>query len=84
MVHGLETPINQAVDIYTNETAQFLYILDPQNSRVVVVDKKGQFKAEYLTGELASARKIVASEADKELIFLTGSKLLSINLEHLQ
>ena len=84
VVEGLETPINQAVDIYTNETAQFLYILDPQNSRVVVVDKKGQFKAEYLTGELASARKIVASEADKELIFLTGSKLLSINLGHLQ
>ena len=80
---GLETPISMAVDLYTNEDAQYLYVLDPQNSRIVVLDKKGQFKAEYLSEKIKEAKKIVVSEEEGKAIFITGPRLYSIELEHL-
>ncbi len=77
-------PDTTTVDaIYSSDETEFVYILDKQNKRVVVLDKKGNYKAQYTSDEISNAESLVVSEADKEIIILTGDKLLSIEIKHL-
>lgn len=69
--------------IYTSENDQNLYFLDTQGSRILVYDKRGQFKAEYHSSELKNAKDFIASEADKKIIFLSGSKLYELALDRI-
>jgi hypothetical protein len=66
--------------IYTNEELEYLYILDPDNKRVVVVGKDGEYKAQYIADGIGEARNLVVSEEEKKIILLTGERLLSIEM----
>lgn len=77
--HGLE----KVVDLYTNEEQEYLYLLDPENERVVVMTKEGEYKAQYKNSNIKNAKKIVVSEEEGKLILLLENKLLSIDLKHL-
>ncbi len=72
-----------AIDIFTTQDSKYLYLLDRQNSRVLVVDKDGNYKAQYLGNNIKNASKIVVSETDKKIILLEGDKLFSLDIKHL-
>ena len=69
--------------IYTRDTINSLYVLEPASKRVVVLAKDGVFIAQYKNDKLNDALDIVVSEAEKILVFLTKDKLYSIELKHL-
>lgn len=62
---------------------QSVYLLDRAGGRVVVVDKKGVYKAQYVDSGISQAVGIIVSEADKKIILLTGDKLYSLDIKHL-
>lgn len=70
-------------DMYTNETAQYLYFLDAPNGKIWVYDKKGKFKAEYQVPQASEATKLVVSEEQKKIILLAESKLYVFEIKHL-
>lgn len=80
---GLEKPINLDARIYTNESLKYLYILDPRESRIVVIDKDGGYKAQYISDKIKEGKDLVVSEEEGRLVFLTGNKLYSVELKHL-
>lgn len=82
-VSGVSPEIGYIDALNANPDNQYVYLLDRAGKRVVVIDKNGKYKAQYISEQISSATKIVASEADKKLILLTGEKLLSIDLRHL-
>ena len=69
--------------IYTNEELEFVYILEKENQRVVVIDKEGKYKAQYLNEVIGEAKNLAASEEEGKIIFLTETKLYSIEAKHL-
>ena len=69
--------------IYTDEELSYLYILDTDNKRVVVVSKDGEYKAQYVADGISEAKNLVISEEEKKIILLTGEKLVSLELKHL-
>ena len=69
--------------VYANPDNQYLYLLDKSGGRVVVTDKKGTYKSQYVDPQISSATNLVVSEADKKIILLTGDKLYSIDLNSL-
>lgn len=75
-------PMQNPSIIYTNEELDFVYLLDPETSRVVVFDKDGNYKAQYKSGLLKEAISIAVSEEEGKIIFLTKEKLYSISIEH--
>lgn len=77
-------PLDFPVAIFTSEDAQDVYVLDPPNSRVVVISKSGDFLAQYLADDLNGAKGLVVSEDIKKIIYLKGSALKSIELKHLK
>jgi len=69
--------------IYSNEETNYVYVLEPSNSRVVVMDKEGQYQAQYSSDKIKEAAGLVVSEKEKKIILLLGDKLFSIELKNL-
>lgn len=67
--------------IFTDESAQNVYLLDTVKSRIVVLEKSGVYKGEYQTPELAKAIDFVVSEPDGKIVFLAENKLWEIELQ---
>lgn len=82
-VRGVYPELEHPVHLYTEEESEGLYLLEPSKNRVVVLGKDGNYKAQYTSDDLKEAEQLVVSEEEGLMIFLTGSKLHSIELKHL-
>ena len=60
-----------------------MYILESSSSRVVVIDKEGNYKAQYFDDVIAGAKNLAVSEAEGKIILALEDKLLSIKIKHL-
>lgn len=78
---GLNQPLKKPTKIFTSETHNNLYILDPQATKVVVVDKAGEFRAEYVWPGLAGGLDIFADEEQGLILVLTGEKIFSLEIK---
>jgi hypothetical protein len=76
--------LNSPIQIFTNENTSSLYILSPSTKNITVISKEGDYQAQYTNEVISQAKAIVVSEEQKKLIFLTGEKLLSIELKHIK
>ncbi len=79
---GLPGTLSNAVNLYTNEDNENLYVLDPSNSRIVVFDKSGEFKVQYLSDDLKNATDLVVNENENKIIILVNGNLKSININN--
>lgn len=79
-VDGIAIPLENPTAIYTNENLKNVYVLDNQKGRVVVIDKNGKFKMQYVSDNIKNANDLVVSEEKEKIILLSGSKLEFINL----
>jgi len=68
---------------YTNENAKGVYLLDPTNSRIVVLDKEGKYIAQYTNEKLSNSTGLAVSEEKGLIIFLSENKLYSIEVKHM-
>jgi len=82
-VQQVEFGLEKTKDIFTNEEQEYLYLLDSENERVVVITKEGEYKAQYKNSNIKNAEEIVVSEKEGRLILLSENKLFSIDLKHL-
>jgi len=82
-ISGVSPEIGRIDAINADPDNQYIYLLDKSGKRVVVVDKNGKYKAQYIDDQISNVNSLVASEADKKIILLTGEKLLSIEMKHL-
>jgi hypothetical protein len=82
-ISGVLPEIGNVDAINADPDNQYTYLLDKAGKRVVVIDKKGNYKAQYTNDQIAGAKSLVVSEAQKQIILLTGDKLLSIEIKHL-
>lgn len=78
---GFSDTIQHIKTISTSDEAKNLYLLDPNLSRVIVFDKDGAYQAQYQWDELKNAQDIVASEAEKKIFVLIGSKIYAIDMK---
>ncbi len=82
-ISGVMPEIGTIDAMYADADTQYLYFLDKAGKRVVVTDKKGSYKAQYVGDEIGNATNLVVSEIDKKIILLSGDKLLSIDIKHI-
>ncbi|MBI3984906.1 MAG: hypothetical protein HY344_03105 [Candidatus Levybacteria bacterium] len=78
---GLDKPLANPTKIYANPDFDNIYILDKGNSRVVVFDKTGSFKAQYLSGVVKNAKDFEVLETDKKIFVLNNGKIYQIDLK---
>lgn len=81
-ISGLTQDLNQPEKIYTDPELEALYILDRQNTRVVVVNKAtGEYQAQYIWPGIAGVKDLYASETEGKIFLLTGERIYEIELK---
>lgn len=81
-ISGVDGELGGVVGLFTSEDSENIYLLDKTNSRIIIVDKKGVYKAQYLSDQIKDASGIVVSEKDGKIILLSGPKLYSMDLKN--
>lgn len=78
---GLDKGIKNPNSFFTSSDVDNVYILDTGNSRLVVVDKTGNFKAQYQGDKFAVASDVVVDETGKKAYLLEGGKIFTVDLK---
>lgn len=80
-ISGLEGSFGEPTAIFANEKSKNLYLLDPQNKKVLVLAKDGAYQAQYEAEEIGQARDLAVSEEEKKIFILTGRKIYYIEIK---
>ncbi|MCL5434788.1 MAG: hypothetical protein M1405_00155 [Patescibacteria group bacterium] len=80
-VSGLDKGFSNPLRIYTTVDFSNVYILDQGNSRIVVLDKNGTYKAQYQADILKNASDFEVLEGSKKVYTLSSGKIYQINLK---
>lgn len=82
---GLDKPINPSADgpksFFVSGDTDNLYLLDSGNSRLLVLDKKGNYLSQYRSDKLGSFSDLVVDEKGKKAYLLDGSKIFVMELK---
>lgn len=81
---GIAPTLSSPRELFTGDEVEDIYILDPNNKRVVAIDKEGEFLAQYSSELLTDAKDFGVSEEEKLLVFLLNDKLYGFSLGHLE
>lgn len=79
-ITGLKKPLSSPKSVYTNENIDSLYILDTGNSRVIKLDKSGNYQTEFTSPVLKNATAITLKDDEKTLGILSQGKAYEISL----
>ncbi len=78
---GLLGNISSNSLIFTNDDNKKIYILDKDKSSIIVLSKDGNYDATYEWTELKKSTSFLASEEEKKIFVLIGSKIYAIELK---
>lgn len=79
---GVYPNIQNITAIHTNEENTYIYLLDKEGGRVIVLEKNGSYKAQYQSDKFKEGKELIVSEKTQKAIILTKEKLIQINLKH--
>jgi len=80
-IRGLDKEFLSPFGLYTSPEEKQLYVLDKENSRIVVLDKTGEYYSQYKNSQIAYAQSLVVSEKESKIFLLQGSKIYEISLQ---
>ncbi len=75
----IEPPLKKATRIFTQADYQFLYVLEPENSRILLYSKDGKLNLQILSPKFRDLSDIYVDEGGKIIYALAGAELLQIN-----
>ncbi|MCL4366735.1 hypothetical protein M1563_01050 [Patescibacteria group bacterium] len=80
-LNGLDKPLSNPQSFFVSDKTNNVYILDNGNNRIVVVDKNGNYVAQYQSDRLGVFTDLVVDEENKKIYLLSGSKIYQIELK---
>lgn len=78
---GLDKPIGESKSFFVTEEEDAVYILDPENSRIVILQKNGRYRSQLIGEKFKTADDFVVDEESKKLYLLEGNKIYQIELQ---
>lgn len=80
----IDPPLTQPSDLWTAPESTFLYVLDPTEKRIIVLDKAtGAVEAQYVTDSFADAVGFIVEEATSKITVITSTQALEFTPQHL-
>lgn len=77
---NLDKPIKEISAFFVSSDTESLYLIDKGNNRLIVMDKKGNYQAQYTSDKFAIFSDFVVDEEGKKVYLLDGSKIYSMDL----
>jgi hypothetical protein len=79
-VNGLPEAFSGPITLYTNQDLNNLYVLEPGQDRLVILNKQGDFLREVKSSSLKSTTTVVANENLKKAFAVSGALVFEIAL----
>ncbi len=80
-ISGLEPALDEPSQLWTYNEVKNIYILEPKNKRVVVLDKTGKLVQQYTSSSWLKPTDMVIDETGKTAYILDDNKIYSFALE---
>lgn len=77
---GLGQNIKDPQSFYVSDETENLYLLDGGNNRLLVLDKKGNFVAQYESESFSQFTDLIVQEKERKVYLLEGSKIFVMDL----
>lgn len=81
---GLEKKLAHPQALFSNETTNYLYILDKENGRLVVIDKNGSYYSQYITPQIEEIAAMYADESSNRLYLAGKEKIYLVEIQKKQ
>lgn len=80
-ISGLNDAMDNPVDIYTDIDSENIYIADPKNNRIIVLNKEGKLLQQFVSEEFGKATSVYfqTSRAGNRIVVLSDGKVFEIN-----
>ncbi len=79
---GLPEELTNPLYIYTNENLNYVYLFDPQQSKLISITKDGKFYKELKSRSLAGVTRFAISPKNKQIFAISGSVIFEIPLDN--
>lgn len=83
-IKNLDPILESPTRLFTNDQTNFIYILEPKQKRIVVLDKTGNMAAQYYSDTFNNLQDFSLDETNKKIYIANDNKIYSFNLSHLQ
>lgn len=80
-VLGLDPALGKPTEIWTYVNVKNIYILEPSNKRVVVLDKQGKLLQQYTADEWNNPTSMIVDEPNKVIYILDNDKIYRFGIE---
>jgi hypothetical protein len=79
-ISGIDPQLTSANKIFTYNDLNYIYILDTQNKRIVLLDKTGRLKSQITADEFSYPADMIIEEQNAAAYVLDSNKLYQISL----
>jgi hypothetical protein len=77
---AIDPPVRAASALWTSADSPLLIITDPADKRLLVYEKNGSLKAQYVSSQFRELRDVVSDDSGKRIIAIDGNRLLLVPL----
>jgi hypothetical protein len=77
---NIDPALLSPIQIFTDSDTNYIYILDPQNKRIVVLTKTGKLSKQFYSEKFDNLNGFLIFEKDKKMYVLNGLKVYAIGL----
>ncbi len=78
---GLDAPLGKKTVVYLTDETDKMYVLDPDNGRVVIFAKTGEYDSQIQVEQAKAATALVVDEKNSILYLLTEGKIWEASLQ---
>lgn len=79
-VSGLDKNLSSVTNFFVSDETDNIYLLDSDNSRLVVLTKSGKYVAQYSDDKFKTATDLVVDEKNKKVYLLNSDKIFQFSL----
>ncbi|MFC1598939.1 hypothetical protein ACFL2U_02965 [Patescibacteria group bacterium] len=80
-IKNLEPVLSEPSNLFTNDETNYLYILEPKNRRIVILDKEGNLVNQYYSEKFDNLKDFAIVEKEKKMFIVNDNKIYFFNLE---
>lgn len=79
-IAGMENPLTGSLQVVTDESMENLYLMEPAQSRVVILSKNGDFLREVSNQSIGAATDFVVNADETTAYLVSGSTIFELEL----
>ncbi len=79
----IDPPLTNPENLWTTIGTDYLYLFEPDQERLLVFDKSGNLRAQYIDPLFANGIDMIVREEEKRILVVTDSEIVSFPAEHL-